>query len=169
MNQSSMWQSLVPIIVLAVVVGLRVRRMSRVQPLRLSRLWIVPAVLAAGTIASFATRPPTGTGWLWAAGALLLGAAIGWQRGRLMTITVDPATGTLTNRASPVAIIVLVALILVRRLVDFGLVREGAAWAIDPALVTDASISFAFALLAMTRLEMFLRGRRLLAQNRFYA
>ena len=91
-------------VVIAVVMALRWRRMSRVVPLKVERLWIVPALYAVIAVLTFAATPPRGVaGWGFCLVALALGAGLGWQRGKLMRITVDPATGTLNQTGSPAA------------------------------------------------------------------
>ena len=45
---------------------------------------------------------------------LLIGAAVGWQRGKMMHIHVDPETHALNQKASPAAMFFLIALIVVR-------------------------------------------------------
>ena len=159
--QAPAWANLIPLVIVAVVLALRWRRLKRVQPLKLERLWILPAIfmiIAAGT---FVAAPPVGTGWLWCALALVAGAALGWQRGRTMRIAVDPATGTLNQTGSPAALLFLVALIAARS----GLRYEAGTHGFNPLLVSGILLSLALGLIVMTRVEMFLRGRRLLAAS----
>lgn len=163
-GNGSLTSYLVSFGVIALVIALRWRRMARVQPLRLERLWIFPAILLAVTVALFWTQPPVGWAWAFCAGALTLGALLGWQRGRLMTITVDPVTHALNQRASPAAILFLVALIVARQGAR-GL-AEGGGFHLDPVAVTDVLLAFALGLFVTTRVEMYLRGRALLAAAR---
>lgn len=151
-------QYLIPIVVIGVVLAFRLRRMRQVRPLKLSRLWIVPAIVGALAVAAFAAQPPHGTGWLWCALALLAGGALGWQRGRTMRIAVDPVAGTLNQTGSPAALILIVVLIGARSLLRY----EASAWGFNPVLVSGMLLSMAVGLLSAQRLEMFLRGRRLL-------
>ena len=68
-------------IVIAVVFALRWRRMSQVRPLKLERLWMLPALYAVIAVATYIATPPQGLAWLFCAVTVLLGAALGWQRG----------------------------------------------------------------------------------------
>src|SRR3546814_7046143 len=61
-----------------------------------------------------AQRPPQGSGWAVVAIGLVVGAALGWQRGRFMHIHVDPETHALNQRASPAGMLFLVVLIAVK-------------------------------------------------------
>ena len=137
----------------AIVITLRMRRMSKERPLKIEQLWIVPGIY--GLIAGFLywRFPPHGMTILWCAIAMALGAAAGWQRGRMMHISVDPETHAIRQKASPAAMLFLLALIAVR----YG-ARELAA--------TDILIAFALGLLSMQRYEMYLRAKRLLGEAR---
>ena len=150
--------------VIALVIALRWRRISRVQPLKLERLWIFPAILLAVTVGLFATHPPHGWAWAFCAGALGLGALLGWQRGKLMTIAVNPDTHALNQRASPAAILLIVAIIAARQGAR-GLAKTQTLH-LDPLAVTDVLLTFALGLFVTTRLEMYLRGKAMLAAAR---
>ena len=154
---------IIPILVIAVVMALRFRSMGRARRLRLEILWIVPVLYLAVAGLLFATMTPHGLGWLWSAIALLVGAALGWQRGKTMRIEVDPETHTLNQRASPAAMLFILAIVAARYAL-----REAASFggAAVVALATDCLVAFALGLLSMTRLEMYLRGSRLLAEAR---
>jgi hypothetical protein len=84
----------------------------------------------------------------------------------MMEITVDPQTHALNMRASPAAIIFLVALLLIRFGLRAALATESHAWGLKAALITDGFILFALGLLGVQRLEMALRARRLLGEAR---
>ena len=155
-------QYVVPIVIAGVVLLLRMRRMSQARPLRLERLWIVPAMYLAIVAISFVAVPPTMSGWLWAIAGLAIGGAIGWQRGKTMRIAIDPATHQLNQRASPAGFVFLVALIAVRSLAR----AEGGAMHLDVAALTNGLLAMALGMFSAMRLEMFLRARRLLADVR---
>ncbi|WP_425230510.1 CcdC protein domain-containing protein [Sphingomonas sp.] len=152
-------------LVMAVVIGVRWRSMSRVRPLKLERLWIVPAIYAAFAAFMFVETPPAGLGWLFCAGALLLGAALGWQRGRLMRITIDPATHSLNQTGSPAAMLFLIALVAVRMGARAMLTGDNMLH-LNALAVTDMLVALALGLFTATRAEMYLRGKRLLQEGR---
>jgi hypothetical protein len=159
------WPSLVlPLAVIVVVMALRMRRMSRERPLSLSSLWIVPALYFVVVGMVFVSAPPTSPlVWAACAAALAIGAALGWQRGRMMHITVDADTGKLRQKASIAAMGFLIGLIALRTLT-----REAAQLGglpIDIKALTDGLMAFALGLLTVQRVEMYLRARRLLAQH----
>ena len=152
----------IPIVVIAIVMGLRLRAMKRERRLRLETLWILPALYLVVAAVIFWTTPPSPRGWAMAVGALAIGAGIGWQRGRLMTIRVDPETHALSQRSSPAALLILVVLVALRTGLRSAAAREGGGWHLDAAMLTEALVALALGMFAATRIEMFLRARRLL-------
>jgi len=146
-----------------VVVALRMRRMGQMRPLKLEGLWIVPVIYLAVTALMFWQLPPTGWVAIASAIGLLMGATVGWQRGRMMHIHVDPETHALNQKASPAAMVFLIALILVRTAARGILGHESN---VSPAMLTDPLIAFALGMLTWTRVEMSLRAKRLLAEVR---
>ena len=152
-------QYLIPFAVFIVIFAFRARRMTQVRPLKLERLWIVPAVYFMLVVVTFATKPPNTLGWVVSLVALAIGAGVGWQRGRMMAITLDPNTHKLGQKGSPIAILFLFAIVAVKLVAQ----REGGALGFDATLVTDAALAFGLGMFSMTRLEMYLRASKLLA------
>jgi membrane protein CcdC involved in cytochrome C biogenesis len=148
--------------IVVIVLALRMRRMGQLRPLKLERLWIVPAIYLIVAALMFVQLPPTGWVAIAAAAGLALGAAIGWQRGKMMHIHVDPETHALNQKVSPAAMLFLVALIAVRALGRGLLGSEG----ISPAMLTDPLIAFALGMFTLQRVEMYLRAKRLLEEAR---
>lgn len=157
---------LVGVLVLLAVMGLRLARANTARPLKLEYLWIMPAVLLLMAALLVWQMPPTGLEWLWLALAAGLGGAIGWQRGRMMAITVDPETHTLSQTQSRAAVVFLLAIVAVRFGLREVLTEEASALHLSLAFVTDVFVVFAVGLLGVTRLEMFIRARRLLTAAR---
>lgn len=154
---------IVTAVIVAIVLTLRIRGMRRARRLRLDTLWIVPALYLLALAVMLWEYPPVDRlTWLWLALALAIGAALGWRRGKLMRITVDPGTHALNHQTSPAALLFIVLLIAARQ----GLRYEGAALGLDILQVTVILTAFAVGLFAATRTEMFLRARRLLGEAR---
>jgi membrane protein CcdC involved in cytochrome C biogenesis len=149
--------------IIVVVMAMRLRRAGQMRPLKLGSLWIVPVLYLAVAAIMFAQLPPTGWVAIASAAALLIGAAVGWQRGKMMHIHVDPETHALNQKASPAAMLFLVALIVVRMLAR-GII--GAEGAVSPAMLTDPLIAFALGMFTLQRVEMYVRAKRLLQETR---
>ena len=133
------------------------------RPLKLGSLWIVPVLYFAVAAMMFVQLPPTGWVAIASCIGLLIGAAVGWQRGKMMHIHVDPETHALNQKASPAAMLFLVALIVVRMLARGVIGAEGG---LSPAMLTDPLIAFALGMFTLQRVEMYLRARRLLEEAR---
>ena len=153
---------LTAIIVIALF-AFRLRRMQRLRPLRLDRLWVAPALFLALSVTILVGHPPQGVDWAWLVLALLIGGGLGWVRGRLIHITLDPATRVLNMRASPAALLFLIAVYFLRFGARTLMTSQSSSLHIDIALVTDASVLLATGLFGISCLEMWLRGRRILA------
>jgi hypothetical protein len=164
-HQGGNWlTALLPFVILAIVLTLRFRTMGRERPLKVTTLWVVPVVYLLLVVSMLLTLPPSATGWSLVAAGLITGAVIGWHRGKLIRIERNADTGQLRQRASPVAMLLLVALVALKlgaRAV-FGDTAAGHPGS-GAMLLTDAFIGFALGLLSATRLELFLRARRILA------
>jgi len=152
--------------VLLVVLALRFRSVGRRRRLRLEYLWVIPVILAALTVLTFVTAPPSPTTIGLCVLALLVGGALGWQRGRMMQIHIDPETHELNQVAPLGAMLFLVAIIGIRfgarALIDAGIVPVHA----NPMAISDVLLSFAVGMFGVMRVEMFMRGKRLLASAR---
>lgn len=145
------------------------RKLSRPQPLKLGLLWVRPVLLLVACAAvlllpqpGVAPRILAAADWALLAAAALVGMAGGWQLGRTMAIEVHPEKGTLMVRNSPMGLLVLVALVVLRVGLRTGVKMEATAWHLDAALIVDALIVFTAALFTVRSLEMFLRARRIM-------
>ena len=161
--QQTWVSSAITIGIILIVLLLRARRMGRMRPLKLNSLWVVPAIYLVVAVLMFIQLPPTGWVAIASIAGLVIGAAVGWQRGKMMHIHVDPETHALNQKASPAAIIFLIVLIVVRTLARDILGQAGGA---SPALLTDPLIALALGMFTLTRLEMYLRAKQLLEDAR---
>jgi len=162
--QGGNWLTAVlPFVIIAVVVGIRLRTMNRERPLNVGTLWIIPVVYLALVASMLFALRPSPAGWALMAAGLLAGALLGWHRGKMIRIERNPETGKLMQRASPLAMLLLVGLIVLklgaRAIFGDSAVAHPTSAAM---LLTDAFIGFALGLLSATRLEIYLRARRLI-------
>jgi membrane protein CcdC involved in cytochrome C biogenesis len=162
-NPQASWISFaISAVVILVVLALRMRRMGKERPLKIEQMWIIPALYLGVAGFMFWRFPPAGLMWVAVLVALGVGAALGWQRGRMMHITVNPQTHEISQKASPAAMLFIVVLIFLRMGAREAAAMGGPGFHIDLASVTDVLIAFALGLLATQRIEMYLRARRLL-------
>jgi NAD/NADP transhydrogenase beta subunit len=149
-------------LVIIALLALRMRRMGRARPLKIDRLWVTPAIYFAIVVILLAQTPPEASGWAWCVVATVVGAVIGWYRGRMISISVDPVTQALQQRASPAAMIFLAVLVAARVFLRALAASEAQTWHVSAATIVDAFLTFALGIIAVQRLEMYLRARRLM-------
>lgn len=154
-------KDVLPFVVIAVVIALRWRGLKKARRLRVGMLWIVPLLVVAAIGMALVAMPPTPLGWLVFAAGLAAGAAVGWQRARLMHLHRDPASGELMMRQTPAALLLLLAIFAMRRLVNPGGSGPAADGTIAPTalLVTDGLLGFALGMVIALRLTLYLRAR----------
>ena len=158
--------AILPFVVLALVLTWRFRSMSRERPLKVESLWIVPAVYLLLVGSMLAALPPAPAGWGLMAAGIVAGAALGWHRGKLIRIHRNAETGALMQKASPLAMVLLLAIVVLKLGARAIFGDSAAAHPSSGAmLLTDAFIGFALGLLSATRLELYLRARRILADG----
>ncbi len=165
-DTSSPSHAFAPAIMVVIVLLVLVLRNQRPRPLRIELLWVRPVLLLA-LFALGALREPLPLTPLdvtvLVAGAVI-GAAIGWQRGRLMRIEVDPATHAVTSRASVFGVVFIIGVLVLRMLATTVMREQSASLPISPIVGSDALIALVVAMFAAQGLEMWIRARRLLAQ-----
>ena len=156
---------------LVIAVAVLFWRNSKPRPLKIERLWVRPAIFVVLMALSLTTSPPPLDAVnlaLIAAGAIV-GAGLGWQRGRFIHIDVHPETHDLTTRVSPIGLLFIVAIVVAR----FGL-RAGVASAsrmhLSFAALSDAVVILLGAMMVAQGTEIcWLRARRVLAEARSLA
>ncbi|HWD68009.1 MAG TPA: hypothetical protein VG227_08615 [Caulobacteraceae bacterium] len=150
------------VLIAIVVLAMRNRRPRR---LRLEAMWVRPVIFLALIILAFgATVTPTDAPSLTALVlAFLFGVAAGWMRGSLMKIDVHPETHDITSRASPAGMLFIFAVLGVRIFIRSSAMKTSVA-GVSAAVIADALILFAAAMMITQSVEMFLRARHLLGQ-----
>lgn len=146
-------------------------RNQKPRPLRVRYMWIAPVFVALAigfglwgmSMAPGAGHAPFGLGaWTILAIGLILGAAAGYQRGRMTTIERAP-DGSLLAQASPLGIILIVALMASRSIMRPWLEAHAATWHLNALAIQDAFLLFAAAMVITQRVEMVIRARRIQA------
>ena len=153
-------------VIVAIVFFFRFRSMNRERRLKLEYMWIFPAIMIVATAALFLQFPPHGMDWVWLAVIFLIGSSIGWMRGKLIPISIDPETHLLNTKPSPAAIIFLLALFVIRFALKAVLQAEASTWHINAVLLTDGFVVLGVGLFAVSRIEMALRAWGLLRAAR---
>ena len=157
---------LLPALIPLVIIALVLRRNLGPRKLQVERMWLFPVLLVVAIGSEIYATPPTtlvGVGALVV--ALLLGAVAGWYRGRLTHITIDPMTHELTSQASVVGLVLIGVLFAVRYGLRFFLEAGSAHAALGATagVATDALLAFSVGMMCVTRLEMWMRASKMLA------
>ena len=172
MTQQQALQLFLPVLIILPILYLRMRKMTKAQPLKLGRLWLRPAfIMLAAVLVVFLPQPGQhavrhflAQDWAWLALAAALGGIGGWYWGRTMAIEVHPQDGTLMVKGGQAAILVMAVLILFRMGMRTGLRMEANAWHLDVLLISDALIVFTAFLFTLRAVEMYLRARRVMGE-----
>jgi Kef-type K+ transport system membrane component KefB len=167
-----MSQNLAPYIAPVIVLALLVWRGARAKPrpVRLKRMWISPLIVTLMTASTLAlTAKPALSVMAAYAGAALAGAGIGYLFGRHREFSIDPATGELSSKATPLGTILVIGLFFVR----FGLklvfpqlaAQPGTHPSADVLVWTDGALVFACALAVSQVVSIWLHTRPLVAAH----
>jgi hypothetical protein len=164
-SDGSITNYLLPIGIAAVVI---VIRNSRPRRLQIERLWILPAIYLLLMVTSLAAAPPPVT--FVSIGLLvlgfLIGAGLGWQRTRLMQIHIHPETHDMTSRASPIGILFIFAILLLRFGARGFLSTHPNLLNVPVIALGDALLVMAVTMLGVQRLAIWQRASQMLAEAR---
>ncbi len=156
-----------PLLIPVIFIGIALLRGSQARNLVVERLWIMPVIIIAMIGLAVSQTPPTsGLGIALDVLAIAVGAALGWWRGRLTNITVDPETHALTSKASAVGMIFILVVFAARYLLR--MYANESAQVLHASIndISDAVLLLAVGIVCAQRLEMWLRARRLLEAAR---
>jgi hypothetical protein len=161
----SLTQYLLPIGIAVIVIVLR---NSRPRRLRIERLWVLPAIYLVMMVSALAAAPPPITpvslGLLVL--GFLIGAGLGWQRARFTEIHIHPETHDLSSRSSPIGMIFIFAILLLRIGAKDFLASHPDVLHVPVIAIGDALLVLAVATLTAQRLEIWQRASRMLAEAR---
>lgn len=153
------WTYLIPL----VAIGMVILRNARARRLRIETLWIAPLLILALvglTLSREGVPSPARLGLDIL--ALAAGAGLGWWRGRFTHITVDPETHQLTSRASPIGMLIILAIFALRYGLRTAAAENASALHLSVSAVADAALVITVGLVCAQRLEIALRATRLL-------
>jgi hypothetical protein len=168
---------LVPLLIVAVVVLRLVRNKPRkVKP---NRLFVTPAFVALATALTLSQMGWPSFLWIVAdAFAAVAGAGVGYLSARHREFTLDPETGEIMSRATPIGTIIFAALFAARFGLKLAFPGLNGAQSYRPSAMayghpaanaigwTDAGLIFSTALLIATAATTWLRTRHLMEARR---
>jgi hypothetical protein len=168
------WQQVAPYLVPLLVVALIARRVLRAQKpqrLRPSRLWIGPVYLAVGMVLVLWQSPMPGLFGmaLFVAGAAI-GGVIGYLRALHQEFSVEPETGNVMSKATPLGSMLFLGLFIVRFGMNYWMRGDETpaamrAHSAQIMLYTDTMLFFAFAMVSVSAWEVWRRTRPLVVEH----
>jgi hypothetical protein len=162
MHPTDPWQTYIPFVAIGIALLIRLRRVNRARRMHLWRLAVGPTLLGLAAIYLAVSVPPDLAGVAIFAGAAAAGAALGWQRARLMKIAFDPATNSFTLQQSPWAVALLIGIMLLRRLLLPGVgAMQGGAHMPHAMWLIDGLIGFGLGTIVAQNTELWLRAKAL--------
>ena len=169
------WNQFAPYLVPLLVVAILARRAFRAQApkrIRPAQLWIGPVYIAVamGFVLWSSPRPGLFGIGLFAAGTVL-GGIVGYFRALHQEFSIDPETGNVMSKASPVATILFIGVFVVRYALNWWMNGGKAPDALQAKsaqlmLYTDTMLFFAFAMVSVSAWEVWRRTRPLVAEHK---
>ena len=154
---------LVPVLAIFLILR-RGFRQSRVRP---GGLFIYPLIICLLIAASFIHRPiPTPQIMAVLTAAALVGLALGWITTAHLQLSVDPKSGTILSKPTPIGTAITAAVFALRFGVDY-MIRSGGGGAHDPVLlaIANAGLLFVAGRLIGRAVHLWIRTRPLLAEH----
>ena len=172
MNGNQYLQYIGPAIIV-IVIARRLLRAQEPRRIRPGLLWIQPTILLAGMIALFAGTPVQLSVFsiaIFVVGAIA-GATVGYFRALHQEFSIDPETGNVMSKATPLGSLLFLGIFLVRFAMNSWMKGgQQTDMAHPPSanvmLYTDATLFFAFAMVAATAWEIWRRTRPIVAEHR---
>ena len=167
-------QTLAPLIAIVIMLPLILLRNRAPRTLNPKRLWVTPAIIVplmglalwgTGMDPTVEQTPFDALSWVILGVGLILGGVFGWYRGKMTTIE-KHADGTLKAQASPLGLILIIAVMLGRNAIKAFLQPHAAEYGLNALAVTDAFLLFVVGMIVVQRMEMFLRARRIQSGGR---
>ena len=106
MTPSINWSHTTSVVLPLIVFAIIIRRSLRERKVKTNRMWLYPAILGVVALYTMAHEPMPGLGAI--AGfvaAAVAGAGLGYLRARHQQFTLDPVTGEISSKATPIGTI----------------------------------------------------------------
>jgi Na+/H+ antiporter NhaD/arsenite permease-like protein len=157
-----------PLLILAMI-GRRTMRAQTAKRIRPERLWIQPLYLGIAMALVLSSAPMPG---LWGVLLFAVGAAagigVGYLRALHQEFSIEPETGNVMAKGTPVAAILFIGLFVVRYGLNYLMKGDSRvpAHSTQLLLYTDTMMFFAFAMSAASAWEIWRRTRPIIAEHR---
>lgn len=163
-----MSHQVLPYIVPLLLIGLVLRRVTRVRTIKPGRMWVAPVIYAAMAVSGLVAGPFPGLLFLALfVVAIVAGAGLGYLRAHHQTLSIDPKTGKISSQPTTIGTILVLALFVVR----FGLksafpgLSEHGHTGRDVTQGANALLLLTVAMLITQSIFLWMRTRPLLAAH----
>ena len=157
---------IVPLIVAAILLR-RALRPQKPKRVRLTLLWVFPALLFLVTIFSVSSGPTPGilasVAWLV---AMVVGGLVGWYRVHTLEFSVDSESGKVSARATQIGAILIVGLVALRYSADALIKKLGLGSGDSLVYTTDGMMLFSTAMFVARSIHTWIRARALVVAHR---
>jgi hypothetical protein len=156
---------IVPLLVAAIILR-RAMRAQKPRTVRLQRLWIFPALLLFVTLNSLLHEGfPGFVVVIVFAVVAIAGTAIGWFRVHTLEFSLDE-DGKVSARATQLGALLIVGLIGLRYLAEFGIKQFGLDAGARLVHASDATLIFSTSMLLARGVHTWIKARALIAAHR---
>lgn len=161
-------QQLIPVIAIGIAATIVIIRNMKPRRLRLEMMWVRPAIVMIAAAAFLVLNPfphqLTALGIILA--AAVAGTVLGWVRGRMVRVTVDPESHTAMSQASPLGVGLILVIIGVRYFLNSTAGTRSGHFDAQAILLTDALLVFGAGVVGVTGLEVWMRANRMVNESK---
>lgn len=161
-------QQFAPLIAIAIAATIIIVRNMKPRRLRLEMMWVRPAIvmIAAACFLIFYPFPHQPYALLAILAAAFLGTVIGFLRGRMVRVSVDPETHTAMSQASPLGVGLILLIIGARYFLSSTAGTRSGHFDANAMLITDALLVFGAGVVGVTGLEVWMRANKMVNDSR---
>ena len=161
-------QQLIPLLAIAVVATIIVIRNMKPRRLRLEMMWVRPAIIMMVAAGFLVLTPFPHQPYALAiiAAAAVVGTVVGFLRGRMVKVTVDPETHTAMSQASPLGVALILVIIGARYFLNSTMGTRSGHLDATAMLLTDALLIFGAGVVGVTGLEVWMRANRMVNESK---
>jgi Zn-dependent protease len=161
-------QQFLPVLIIGVVATLVIIRNMKPRRLRLEMMWVRPLIIMSVAAGFLVLNPFPHQPYALAviAAAAVVGTIVGFLRGRMVRVTVDPETHTAMSQASPLGVGLILLIIGARYFLSSTAGTRSGHFDAQAMLVTDALLIFGAGVVGVTGLEVWMRANRMVNESK---
>lgn len=161
-------QQLIPVIAIAAAATVVIIRNLKPRRLRLEMMWVRPLIIMTVAAGFLILNPFPHQPYALAviAAAAVVGTVVGFLRGRMVRVSVDPETHTAMSQASPLGVGLILLIIAARYFLSSTTGARSGHFDAQAMLITDALLIFGAGVVGVTGLEVWMRANKMVNESR---